>query len=157
DLGALALAAVVARFVLARAQAAFDVDLAASLQVFLAGLRRAAVDHNVVPIRSLVAVTLLVGEDLVGGDRKVRHRLSAHGQQPQLWILSEIADKRNPVQRHRTLPPPAGSAIRGAEPPATHLPTSTLRSASMRGSATTRLPFQVACSAAVSPFAFIRA
>src|SRR5216684_793903 len=100
NFGALALAAIVARLVLAGPQASFDVHLAALLQVFLAALRSLAENYNVVPVGTLLALALLVGVRLVGRDRKARHRLPAGGQMPQFRVLAEMADQHYSIQRH---------------------------------------------------------
>src|SRR6266446_3088498 len=93
NFGALALAAVVARLVLAGPQASFDVHLAALLQVFLAALRSLAENYDVVPVGTLLALALLVRVRLVGRDRKARHRLTAGGQMPQFRVLAKMADE----------------------------------------------------------------
>src|SRR6266849_9425028 len=98
NFGALALAAVVARLVLAGPQASFDVHLAALLQVFLAALRSLAENYNVVPVGTLLALALLVGVRLVGRDRKARHRLPAGGQMPQFRVLAEMTDEGYSVE-----------------------------------------------------------
>src|SRR6266478_4800994 len=100
NFGALALPAVVLGLELAYPQPAFDVDLAALLQVFLAALRSLAENHDVVPVDPLLALALLVCVRLVGRDRKARHRLPAGRQMPQFRVLTQMANQSYSIQRH---------------------------------------------------------
>ena len=68
DLGALTLAAVILRFVLASPKPPLDIHLSTLLEVLMAGFCQFPERNNLVPFDALLLLAFLVGEGLVGCD-----------------------------------------------------------------------------------------
>src|SRR6266851_4246121 len=76
DFGAVTLATAVAGLVLATGDAAFDVSLAAPLEIAPAGLRRLSPDDDVVPLRLFAGLAVATGEAVGGSQREVADALT---------------------------------------------------------------------------------
>ena len=73
-------------------QAAFDVDLAALLQIFSGDLRQTLPEHDVVPLGAILPLAALVFETLVGGERNLGHGRAAGGVL-DFGIFAQVADE----------------------------------------------------------------
>src|SRR6266849_7603631 len=98
DLGAIAFAAVVARFVFTRTQPPFHVDLPPLPQILVAGLGQLAVHHDPVPVDTLLTVAGFVGETFVSGNREAHDWLPVGGQVAQFEVLTEISNDSGSIQ-----------------------------------------------------------
>src|SRR5205085_1958324 len=77
---------------LARAQAAFDIDLRALAQVFAGDFGEAAVEDHSVPLGGFLHLAALLVLPLVGGgDRDVGHAVAA-GEGAHLGVAPQVAD-----------------------------------------------------------------
>src|ERR1019366_1365271 len=75
-------------------QAAFDIDRATFLEVLGGDLSRALESDQIVPLGTVLPVSVLVLETLVGGQGKVGHRHAGLGVL-HFRIFSEIADEND--------------------------------------------------------------
>src|SRR6202034_3444937 len=78
-------------------QAAFDVNLAALLQILARNLGQALPEHHIVPLGAVLPLAALVLEALVGGDGDLSHGRALR-RVFDLWIFPKISDQLNPVQ-----------------------------------------------------------
>src|SRR6185437_1179199 len=78
-------------------QAAFDIDLAALLQIFSGDLRQPLPEHNVVPLGAVLPLAALVLETLVGGNGNFCHSCAA-GRVFNFRVLAKIADELNSIK-----------------------------------------------------------
>ena len=91
DLGGVAVLAFLV-LPLAGADRAFDVDLAALLQVLAADLGLTGEEADPMPLGGLLLVAVLVFPDVAGGQAQVGHGVAV-GQVAQLGIGAEVADE----------------------------------------------------------------
>src|SRR5580693_1989976 len=78
-------------------QAAFDVHLAALLEILARNLGQPLPEHYVVPLGTVLPFAALVFEALVGGDGQLGHGRALR-RVLNFWIFPEITDQLNPVQ-----------------------------------------------------------
>src|SRR5262245_34665609 len=77
---------------LTRAQRAFDVDLAALLQVFAGDLGEPSEERDTVPLGTFLFFATLVLPGVGGGNTDVRNR-TAFGHIPHFRVAAEVADQ----------------------------------------------------------------
>src|SRR5262249_34064270 len=83
----------------ARLNAALDEDQGTLFQVLLRDFGLLAPDHNLVPLGTLLALTIFIFVGFVGGDREIRHSLATAGV-ASFWIAAKTTDENDFVYGH---------------------------------------------------------